>query len=407
MNKSIFIFLYLFKLSLLTETFIYYRPMSKKSIDFGDDVCYYEDISDNSQLKYVKGCPSGKSCQMVATNSNDQYNIHTCQVIMSVSKKESGDNCDEGLYECEDDLTCSSGKCSSGAHDEDTNVCTTIKKTTGGTESCITDSTQIATIGELCFSKDSDTSNEITYTHMSPSSKVCKELQIIQKESTEGQYYIKSKKMVNIYSIQDGNYVEQDSNEFCQSGFSLFFYGNGKMISSDSDTVMFKRCVTILALNKLTSSNYIIKFKISNGNEYIYDTSHLPDTYKSLQNTECDRYSHLFMTRLEILKYKLEEYKTNGESSNKYIKWDYLYEKPEEYLLYKDQIDVLDYLIQISKPSYIPERLAESQQPTTIPKTEPTVSSNTEQTNTEENDTESSELLNIKYLIILLFLFLF
>lgn len=376
--------------------------MSKKSIDFGDDVCYYEDISDNSNLMYVKGCPSGKSCELVGTEA-DQYRIHTCQVIQSVSKKNLEETCDDGLYECINDLPCTSGKCSSGT--DPSVICTTIiKKVNYGTPGdCITDTTQIANIGNLCYSQESETSDIITYDHIS-SSKECKKLQIEQNSAE--QYYIKNKEIVDLFSVQDGNYVEQNSNDYCESGFSLFFYGNGKLILSGSGNEMFKRCVTVLSLKKISSGSldYLIKYKINNGNEYIYDTSKLPDTpdtYKSKQNTEC----YLLMTKLELFKYMKEEYKTNGASNN-YIKWNYLYNNPEKYLLYKDQIDVLDYLIQKIYPSYIPERLA--QQPTTTPKTEPSNSSKTpEPSNTEETETESSELLNIKYLITLLFLFIF
>lgn len=128
MNKYIFILLFLFKFSLFTDTFIYYRPMSKKSIDFGDDVCYYEDISDNSKLMYVKGCPSGKSCKFVGETDNAEYRIRKCQVDYSFSKRKANENCDQLLFECESPLECSSGKCTNSGPIPTPDDCTTIKK---------------------------------------------------------------------------------------------------------------------------------------------------------------------------------------------------------------------------------------------------------------------------------------
>ena len=107
----------------------------------------------------------------------------------------------------------------------------------------------------------------------------------------------------------------------------------------------------------------------------------------------------------------IEEYKANGKS-NKYYKWEYLYDNPDMYLLYKDQTDVLDYLIQqFHHQDYIPEALsnnnsndAENTQPTTADTTNVTTNE------TIANDTETPEpnksgFLNINYLIILSFLF--
>lgn len=74
---------------------------------------------------------------------------------------------------------------------------------------------------------------------------------------------------------------------------------------------------------------------------------------------------------------------------------------PKYYLLYKDQVEVLDYLVQKSNPSYIPERYAIHTEPNTQD------TNTTEQTDsTTQNETGSSRLLNIKYIFMLLILFL-
>lgn len=399
MNKNIIlIFLCLFKNSLFTSGFTYYRPMSKKSIDFGEDVCYYEDISDNSKLMYVKGCPSGKHCNLVG-GTNSEYNIHTCQPIYSSLKRKSGENCDDELYECLDSLTCTSGKCTASSP-ASPGGCTTISKTTVAGTECIADSEQIRTIGIFCQNQDSFTSETISYIHhSSPNSlKICKKLIITEKESTSGEYYIKSKELVDgYYSIQDGDYVEDNSNDFCQSGFSLYFFGNGKQISSDSQ--MFKRCVTILDIEPIIDG-YILKYKIKNEAEHIYDTSKLTDTYKTNQNNECVK-----LLNLELLNFMKEEYKANGKS-NKYIKWQYLYNNQDKYLLYKDQTEVLDYLIQESKPSYIPEELSNKNDADNTKQATPITTEETEAVESTEPNSQSSGFLNINVLIILLFLFI-
>lgn len=400
MNKYIFILLFLFKFSLFTDTFVYYRPMSKKSIDFGDDVCYYEDISGDSKLMYVKGCPSGKSCKFVGESANNEYRIRTCQVDYSFSKRKTGENCDQLLFECDSTLECTSGKCaiSGSGSGSTTDVCPLTKQVGTGLAECVRDATEIARIGNLCES--TDTSDVTTvYTHAS-TSKSCKKLEITLKESG-GVYYIKSKELVDLYSIEDGQYVLENSNIYCKSGFSLYFYGNGGQTISASSNQMYKRCVTVLALNAV-GSDFYIKYKIKDESEHIYDTSKLEGDYKTNQNTECGAY--LLMTKLEMFKYMVEEYK-NG-NNNKYKKWSYLYAYPEHYLLYKDQIDVLDYLIQSEISDYIPELLsneAAKTQPTQ--ETQPTPE--TESTDTSEPENEFSKLINIHYFTILLFLFIF
>lgn len=400
MKNYIFIFLWLLNCHYSSTTFTYYRPMSKKSIDFGDDVCYYEDISDNSKLMYVKGCPSGKKCQPVIGTDSTEYRIHTCQAVYSIEKRDVDENCDSLLYECKEPLECTNGKCASTGSVSPPSSCTTITKTeNSGTGTCLSDSREIAEIGNKCFSQNLEPANVITYRHHS-STKSCKKLQI---EKNGNVYYIKSKELVDTYSIQDGDYVddeEGESNSFCQSRFSLYFFGNGGQILS-TDTTMFKRCVTVLAIHRVTDG-YYIKYKIKDGAEHIYDTTKLEGDYKTTQDGEC---ATLDMTKLEILKYMVEEYKKNG-NSNKYKKWQYLFSNKDHYLLYKDQTDVLDYLIQSNINDYIPEKLSvENETPNNQPTT-PTQPENSpsESQSTDISESDSSGFLNIQYLIILLFL---
>ena len=175
---------------------------------------------------------------------------------------------------------------------------------------------------------------------------------------------------------------------------------------------MFKRCVTVVDFRNDGSGSYLIKYKINNGEEHIYDTSQLTDVdapFKHIQNEEITL--KLTWPKIELLKYVIEEYKAEGVSSNKYIKWKYLYDNPKYYLLYKDQPEILDYLIQNDGGylNYIPEGLS-GQTPNddnTQPTTEEAVSTETNDTTTEEPSKQSSCFLKIQYLIISLFLFFF
>lgn len=236
---------------------------------------------------------------------------------------------------------------------------------------------------------------------------MCNKLQIKRVEdTTQEKYYIKSKELVKgFFSLQDGDYLKDlTDKKYCENGFYLYFFGNGKEKLDTSGEEMYKRCVKVLAIEEITpGASYVIKYKIGS-EEHIYDTSKLDGTYKTNQNTECS--VTFLMTRLELFQKMKEEYKKNP-SSNEYVKWNYLYEHPEEYLLYKDQIDVLDYLIQNSNPTYLPEGLTPN---VNVDNNETTTTSDDAETPGTEAPTEpsnkSSGFLNIHYFIILLSLFI-
>ena len=118
------------------------------------------------------------------------------------------------------------------------------------------------------------------------------------------------------------------------------------------------------------------------------------------------------MTKLKLFKKYKEEYDKVKEQCNtqkssdnlcgkdELMKWWYLYQNPRDYLLYKDQTEVLDYLIQGIYPSYTPET---GKVPETTPVTQPVEKTEDETTTETETETDSSRFLNIKYFIFLLF----
>ena len=69
MHKSILVFIYLF----LSSLSVIYKPMTKRTKDFGEDVCRFTDNFEN--IVYVKPCREGKRCEGLGSSYN---NIHTC-----------------------------------------------------------------------------------------------------------------------------------------------------------------------------------------------------------------------------------------------------------------------------------------------------------------------------------------
>ena len=71
------------------------------------------------------------------------------------------------------------------------------------------------------------------------------------------------------------------------------------------------------------------------------------------------------------------------------------------FLLYKEQTDVLDYLIQETYHSYIPELLDKNNADITKEETPPITTEETEAVESTESNNQSSGVLNIHILIIL------
>ena len=352
--------------------------MTKRTINFGDDVCHYKDIAHSSNIEYVKPCEEGKVCSDLLDNgysyssappASDPYSgyyIYTCQ-----SYEETYDNKDQSCevdISCTSDYYCGSGKC---------------KAYSTCAEGQVWDSNNNNCVNEPEYCEDySTTPNKIYY-----ASGIKKCVEILLKADNNNKNYQKEKVKFNtIASIADGQYIKDDYDDnilFCKNGYALYFYGGNKLKnpkSGDTDESyenMFLRCVTLLGMDK----NGIIKYKIENeeGEKY-YDPDDLPSGY-SLKY-----YDKYLMTRYEIFnnyKKRLEsitdckEFHCEDDELNK---WNYFYHNPQEYILYQNEPQVMEYLVQQSYSKYKAKYTSPY---------------------------ESSNLLNIKYLCLLSLLLLF
>lgn len=405
MNKYFLICFCLLKLSLS-----FYRPFSKLNISDPSDICYFKDNTANSGIEFVRGCAKNIKCMKVDTK--DSYEIHTC--FNSGINKGECDSCSH-QYECSSTQTCITNKCvpNGGTCPISTTSTSTQCDTEGniynyasGHIGCETGKNE-----KKSFCKIYDSTSLIGDYKEDSSAKLCGQNTITMVAGTSN-YYKEKTQWVYYGSVQDGKFVEDP--DACQSGFALYFYGDGNLenpLGSSSPThQMFLRCVTVsdiefaeVTTDNTKSSCSRIKYKIGN-DKFIYDISNLPSSI-TFNDENCD---YSLMTKLELFKKFKVEYDKVKEQCNsekkdylcekdELMKWWYLYKHPRDYLLYKDQTEVLDYLIHKEYNSYTPET---GKVPETTPVTEPVAIA--EETTTEP-ETESSKFLNIKYFIFLLF----
>ena len=404
MNKYFLICFSLFTLSLS-----FYRPFSKLNISYPSDMCYFKDTTSDSaisNLEFVRGCKKNEEC--IEVDNRNSYVIKTCQNQDGITKSSCSNN-----FECTSPKICiqheccPTGGCPSTTPDVNPTQCEAnqiYNHKSGASPVCDPNREQNK---KYCKIYNSDGSEIADYQEENYA-KICGK-NTIESTGEENHYYRKSTEWVYYGSVEDNKFVEQV--EACKSGYALYFYGNNGLTNPlDGSHEMFLLCVTVLDVeleNTIGTPSQRkcqrIKYKIGSGNELIYDTSNLDSSY-TLSN--CD---YLLMTKLELFKKYKEEYDkvkdqcySSKSSDNlcgkdELMKWWYLYEHPRDYLLYKDQTEVLDYLIHETYSEYTPET---GKVPETTPVTEPAAI--TEETTTEP-ETESSKFLNIKYFIFLLF----
>lgn len=399
MNKEKFIYvllilIYFANSSGTGDTF--YRSMSKRKSDFDgkipkseikiDDLCFYTHYhevhygdTDKATIYYVKGCKDGKICKL---NDNLIGGIGTCQEYNKLSLLTLDQTC-KYQSQCDNGLYCLDGKCTlkegypayykNGFYFCPNNL-SPIKIVTHSDSDysiynnryyCLKSSDFVS--GD--YYKYNDNDNKIYY--KAPDfMKVEGEIEF--DESTESgtyhddnnkeqtysytKYTLKNIKTASIGSLEDGKYVNDEM--ACKSGFAIYYHGGNQLDVNDfgdvenvNKNLRFLRCITVSDVELMSgtsgvSNQCIIKYTLD-GEDYTVN----------LQN----RYSSNYLSCLDI-KIKIEMFKKYTEKMSKcksepyddepytckddeLRKYLYFYNNPSEYRLYKDEDEVIDYLL--------------------------------------------------------------
>ena len=340
----------LFILPLISS--VIYRPMSDKEIKFDSDVCHYthvhESVSSSYQkIEYVKGCKDGKACIPVTDDEKD-YEIYKCQEVNEIQLLKLNDKCDYS-DECDSNLRCLNGVCTI-----DVSSTSHYPYSKGGYYFCPNDYVPGRTSTESmkckkksefshtskCYVYDSTKSQDYFY---APGFKeVCGK---ITTETRNDIIQIKEIESNKIGSQSAGTFV--DDMAACESGFAIDYCIDGNYECSSTTTSSItpntlKKCVDVIEIDSLNGC----KIKYNDGAKDM--TIRLGSSSRNCMRIQVqlemfEKYVDKMSKCDDIQPYDNEPLTCHDKDLRKY--W-YFYENPEEYVLYKDEDDVIDYLVQ-------------------------------------------------------------
>lgn len=357
-----------FVIFLLLVSFIVssYLPMSQKKHNFGSHICRYYDLED--QINYVKPCDTDKFCQDTETNSfgaKSKNELYTCQKYIYIPPnptdplKDLNQVCDDSLNECIPGLTCSTFG---------TDATKTCNRNCGTGESLfnIDGQYECRSIKDKCiYTKDGT-----NYDYMNERRNTCKVCGKINSEEKEDANHNKYRVLVTVdendlFSQPDGTFVINP--EACESRTALYFYLDGKTkneidLAHKSQNILYYRCVSIKAADY---KNNRFNYTVGSDTVYIYEINLLTDDYNK-QNELSNLCNLYYMTQIELWNKDRQEYISNlacpdeNKWSDSFKRKVYYLEYPEQYLLYKDQTEVIEYLIQKKYPGIVPIQTTEN-----------------------------------------------
>ena len=332
-----------------------YAPMSKKTFEFDvEDICFYQERG--SDYKYVEPCEKGYSCEDL-TQSLIYPQLKICQEY-SEAGIAFGSDCNEEEG-CENDLTCVENICTVAENGQAQNI--------KGNYYCsdklipILDSSNYIckkiddyqSVKGLCYYYDSQT---LTVTEAWPDyNKVCGNIEI--DEQANG--YRKLKVSADsIGSVKDGNLVE---NEFaCKSGFALNFYADGSIgdpTTTPTTIPIYKKCVQFEGY-EIKGSYCNIKYTLDK-KRYNYDANKVSNYLIKDKLDFCNNFKFI-RTKLELFKQYVDKTNELVDECTKKKYYDepytckndelrklyYFYSNPQEYLLYKNEEEITEFLLQ-------------------------------------------------------------
>ena len=313
-----------------------------------DNICgyYYSSVS------YVKMCDEGKYCKGVANRySTDIFPMYMCvDVEKEIKKKFLDETCTQSDYfdECDSNLFCNSNnKCAyscTGA--------TTIYKTEDGRYSCKPNDMPSG----LYYYREYNDDYTIKKTISSPLynsgkghdyGKVGGIISFIHNNYNN--YYKTKIENAYIGSVKSGEFVED--NLACESGYALLFYPDGGLKDPSTNSysnLQVLKCVTVNSIDIYDNGACAINYD----DDKIYYLS-----------SNCDEF---LMTKLKLFKKYIEKFTPEKQESclsnkdnynepktcndDEIRKWYYFYEHPEDYILYYEEKDkpndVVNFLIQ-------------------------------------------------------------
>ena len=361
-------------LSLISLSSQTYAPWHLRKFDYSiSDICYYS--YDNFQ--YVKPCQTNYACSSVGSNS---HSIGTCREVFKTVK--TFDQTCSGDIECDSGLKCVSEKCKCttdttiykiddkiasgyGVYYCNTGYVAKITPLTGGSKSysCISSNdVSVKDIGDACFMSIKNEDGTFTDKNVPPKfGYVCGKNTWTPVDNARSDYYLSKTEMNKIGSIEEGEYV--DDMMACKSGFALPLYYDKSLKSSyTGDSQDHNVCVTFKGIDYDKDNKIVFKYSLGN-NEYSYNTQ---------DNAISD--PDLIPVQLELFKdyvnkagnancnqgegYDNEQFTCGNDDLRRL--W-YFYHYPKNYLLYKNEDAIVDYLLQAKYPDYKP-RYTEPQQ---------------------------------------------
>ena len=326
--------------------------MSEKEIDFDGDVCHYTHVhntesSDTQKIEYVKGCKKGKKC-IFATYDIEDYEIGTCQEYNELELLTLGEKC-EYTSQCDSNLICKDGTCtitegSQAYYKGGYQYCPSnyIPVSSGYTSSYLckkqSDYTDYST--SRCYYDD----EKGHANYFAPEfSKVCGEIKFYKIDLTSPEYInnIKEISTASIGSLADGTYVMDPM--ACESGFTLKYYPDKQLERKENDqSNRYSRCVTI---DEVDITHGYIKYSLD-GKEYKVKYYNIMDNNVDINHIKIklDMFKKFKdkMDKCQSEKYKDALFKCEDRDVQEYL---YFYRNPEHYILYKDEGQVMDYLL--------------------------------------------------------------
>lgn len=358
MFKHVLIFIHLFT----TICLLPYLPMYKKDMDIDiENVCFYKE----NNVDYVYPCSDGYYCHIENT-------IGICQIYYSLAKK-LGDSCDSD-FECDINLICKENKCTVNggglaysqkdkATGDDYYFCpdSYIPKYTTNGYICELEQNSVLKDNKCYISDDTQTVTGFPKYFQVQGEMKLKEVK--DNNNAIKQYTIEYINNAYIGTVDNDQFVGNE--KACKSGFALYFYGNKKLTKpSNDETEMFKLCVNVTGVEEL-SDNCYIKYTIDGTSEYVYNVKRLDNITKRQTllkicgnlMTKLNLFKDYFtkMNEEEILKnckegHFYDEPFTCGNNELR-KKW-FLYNNPEYYLIYKNESDIIDYMLKEAYPLY-------------------------------------------------------